>query len=221
MTTLTEMVEQEAARAENEEPESEPEEEAAAESGESEPEDEPEPEEEQPEALAAIGEAEIRKAEKAIEGQRKKLAAIFGEEAVAHDCLLCSGLGFMPELPPLGTRFTFVQGEDGPALNFDAPEPEPEYRQATDKETCSECGGFGQTLTGAKKPAQVLWQCGACNGSGFIQTGAIVVSTAPTAPPAPYEPAPIPQVDVGLAPDQWGRPAGHQHWGVPPALIAG
>ncbi len=214
MATLTQLVEEEAARAEAEEPE---EEEAEAE----EPEPEPEPEEpeeaEEPEALAVIGEEEIRKAEKAREAQRKRLAGILGETYVAHECIFCSGLGFTPEPPPVGTTLTVVEGEDGLAFEAQPPAPPVPLLPAPDKEMCPECDGYGEVLSGSKAPHGAITVCSKCSGNGWVIVPRAEPVGALTMPPMTVTPPP----SLEGVPDAWGRAFGHPHWGVPPAQIPG
>ena len=66
------------------------------------------PVEKEPQAFASIGEKEIRAAERARDAYRKKIASILGDVAVVHECLLCAGLGYLPDLPPQGTTFSIV-----------------------------------------------------------------------------------------------------------------
>lgn len=214
MTTMAEQVE-----AEQEEFEAEGE-------GEPEPEPDPEPAPDEPEAppepeAIAIGPEEIAKAERARDAYRKKIGGILGDEAVEHECILCAGLGYLPALPPPGVMFTVVDTEEGPALHAEeSPAPVP-FKQASDKETCAECDGYGQTKTGAKAPGQEYWQCGKCGGSGWTMKQGEVQPQAPPSyfPEMPAAPAPVLAIDG--PPDAWGRPPGHQHWGVPPASIVG
>ena len=214
MTTLAEQVE-----AEQEEYEVEGE-------GEGEPEpdvpDEPDTPDEpaEPEAVA-IGPEEIQKAERARDTYRKKIGAILGEDSVAHECLLCAGLGYLPAIPPPGVTFTIVDSEDGPALLADEPRNEPPYKTSTTTETCPECDGYGNVLTGAKTEGGRLWQCSRCGGSGFVtkqgEQPTFIPSLQPTNSAMNSTPTGTPDGPT----DQWGRPFGHQHWGVPPASIAG
>ncbi len=214
MVTLTELVEEEAARAEAEEPD---EEEAEAEEPEPEPEAEEPEEPEEPEALAAIGEEEIRKAEKAREAQRKRLAVILGEGYVAHECIFCSGLGFTPEPPPVGTTLTVVEGEDGLAFEAQPPAPVVPLLSAPDKEMCPECDGYGEVLSGSKAPHAAITGCSKCSGAGWV--------IVPRAEPVGVHMSPpitsVPPPSLEGVPDAWGRPFGHQHWGVHPAQIPG
>lgn len=211
---MEEQVEQEQ---EDFEREAEPDEEAEAEAD---TEAEPEGEQEQ-EPLAHIGPTEIAKAERAREAQRKKLAGILGDAYVAHECVLCTGLGFLPELPPLGTTLTLVAGEDGPAIMAEPPPTEIPLLEAPDKTRCPECDGWGEVLSGSRTSHGMVTPCGKCSGNGWI----IVARTEPLLAPLPapgVPPAPTngPQ-SYGFGPDAWGRPEGHQHWGVPPSQIPG
>jgi hypothetical protein len=221
MSALEEMVaeEQESFEAEEEAEaeafESEDEDAAAAESedGDESPDAEPE--------LRAIGPQEIQKAERAIATQRKKLAGILGDEYVAHDCLLCGALGFVPELPPPGTTFTTVQDEAGIALVAAPPEPERQLVRAKDKAPCDWCDAEGFVDTGSKNPNTKFMPCTKCAGNGWV----IVAVDEPVTPAFGAVPTvQMPDAQAGtenVGADAWGRPAGHQHWGVPPAMIQG
>lgn len=208
------MVEAEAARAEAEEPDEEEEEE---EETQAEPEPASEPE---PGAFAQIGPAEIARAEKARDGYRKRIGSILGAESVVHECLLCAGLGYLPDLPPTGTTFGIVQTDTGPALLAEEPLQEPEWREAPDKMTCDYCAGLGQTLTGSKTPHARLGQCGRCNGNGWVPSTAMAGDGPSSYNIGPITPAVV-SAGIGLVNDPWGRPPGHQHYGVAPSLIPG
>jgi hypothetical protein len=170
-------------------------------------------------APAAIGPEEIAKAEKAIAAHRKKLAGIFGPEAVAHDCFACAGMGFTPELPPDGMTFRVVYTEAGAELVAESPVPDTPLREAPDKEACPECDGIGQVLSGSRNPHARVVGCSKCSGNGWI-----VKAREPE--PMTYSPEPVAsgmpnggQASIGTIPDAWGRPAGHKYWGVPPADV--
>lgn len=173
--------------------------------------------EDEPEA--SVGEAEIRKAEKAIEAQRRKLAGILGDGAVAHECLFCTGLGFVPELPPLGALAQVVD-EGGPALAWSAPgQPPADLLQAADKATCDACNGYGEQVTGSRNPHALTAPCGKCNGNGWM--GVIPPSQGYTIPPVTTGPGGIPPAPSAplIPPDAWDRPQGHPHYGIPPSMV--
>lgn len=215
MASVAEMAREEAERVEAEEED---------EQGAGEPEsgdDEDEDEEPGNPATEAIGPDEIKRAERAREAQRRKLAGILGDAYVAHECLFCSGLGYAPEPWPAGVKLAVVQGEDGLAFEVEAPSLEMPLLSAQDKAMCGECDGWGEVLSGSKASHGAITPCSRCAGNGWTQ----IARGEPTAPPYPQPDASgaLPNVtapSTGL-PDAWGRPSGHQHWGVPPAMIAG
>jgi hypothetical protein len=193
----------------------EPEPEPDPEPGPDEPEPEPEPE------ATAIGPEEIQKAERARSAYRKKIGDILGADSVEHECLLCAGLGYLPALPPPGVTFTIVDTEEGPALLADEPRSEPPYKVSEVTETCAACDGYGLVLTGSKTEGGRLWQCSVCNGAGHTPIAGALPSPHPVAPQGAAPPLQAaPPMPDGV-PDAWGRPSGHQHWGVPPAAIPG
>jgi hypothetical protein len=213
MASIVDMANEEADRVEAENPD----EETPDFPDEPEPEPEPEPE---AEPVEAIGPDEIRRAEKASEAQRRKLAAILGEAFVAHDCPLCAALGFLPELPAPGARFEFVTDGENAGFAILPPETPPELKHAPDKGICDECDGWGEVITGARNPNTAIWQCSKCNGNGYVTV--IREQPAYQLPPVTTSPGgliPAP-ADVGLPPDAWGRPAGHPHYGLLPSQVS-
>jgi hypothetical protein len=211
MPTFLETAEREAAEAEAETEEAEEEETPAP----------PAPDEDEPEQLATIGEEAIKKAESAMRAQRKRLAGILGADYVAHECLFCSGLGYTPEPPPLGARLHIIETADGLGFEAEPPPSEIPLKQAPDKGICGECDGYGEVLTGSRAPHGMVAPCSKCNGNGWL----MVIRPEPGVPiwQGTASPQPVPtlgMIEAGT-PDAWGRPAGHQHWGVPPAQIPG
>ena len=234
MTTMAEQVEREQAEHEDKlrseaEPENdddslEPDEEAAegepAEPGEPDPDDPDAPAEPEPaELLAAIGPETLEKAERKRANYRKGMAELLGEAYVAHECIFCTGLGYTPDPPPVGAVFTVVESEAGLGFDFELPGAEGNLKMALDKGPCEECGAEGFVLTGSKNPNARTAACGRCNGNGWV-----VVARPPEAPAVPAGYAPSPPVNPAVAAGQnledgWGRPFGHKHYGVPPAMI--
>lgn len=211
MPTILETSEREAAEAEAETGEEEEEEEET-------PAPAPEPE---PEQLGVIGERELKQSERAILAQQKRLAGILGEDYVAHRCVLCAGIGYTPVPPPIGARLLIVATEKGPAFELEPPPPERKLRQAPDKARCEECDGEGMCETGAQTENGWAAPCSKCSGNGWVTVARVepLVYGGPTY--TPPQPQPTAAMLAAQTPDAWGRPAGHQHWGVPPAQIAG
>ena len=221
MSTLAERVraEAEAAEAEDEngdEAEAEPEPEPEDDEAEAEPEPEPEAH-----ALPPIGPDEIAKAERATQAQRRKLGAILGDAYVAHECLLCSALGFLPELPPVGTTFIVADSEGGLGLEVQPPPVDIPLQAAPDKAMCDECDGYGEVLTGSRAPHGMVAPCSKCAGNGWVMVARSTPLAAAMDGSVPVPPASPPAAPTASAPDAWGRPAGHVHWGVPPAQVQG
>lgn len=221
MTTMAEQVEAEQETFDSEQEDDDAEHDAEDENEDENEEADAEDVEAQPEALAAIGPDEIRKAERAIDAERRKLAGILGEAYVAHDCPLCSALGFLPELPPVGTQLLVNEGEAGIEFLAMPPQVQPEYIAARDKGPCDWCNAEGFVTTGSKNPNAAVMGCSKCQGNGWVM---IAVAEPPQAPPpggVALTPTGAPVYVPTIGPDAWGRPEGHVHWGVPPANIQG
>lgn len=91
----------------------------------------------------------------------------------------------------------------------------PEYLSDPDAQTCDRCDGFGQTLTGSKSPGHLTKPCSECNGTGWKPV--IRTPSPPQLAPAPTLPNGATMTFGGL--DQWQRPSGHPHYGIPPAQV--
>ena len=96
--------------------------------------------------------------------------------------------------------------------------PTVEYRESTKAQRCEECDGRGKTISGAQPPNDPLKLCDVCGGNGYVpkapalptlpQPAQIQNGTDPVPPPSQWG---SPQPD-----DEWGRSAGHPHYGVDP-----
>lgn len=207
----------EKARMEADEVEREEEEALEAESEHAEP--EPGDGDGEQEAEASISQEAIRKAERAIEAQRRKLAGIIGDAAVAQECPLCTAVGFLPELPPVGAMLTVVQDGDGIALDFSAPGDLSQFPQAPDKGPCPECAATGQVQTGSKNPHAMIAPCSKCSGNGWV----MIARPTPgmTIPPPTTGPGGVvvPDGAASVPADAWDRPFGHPHYGLPPSMV--
>ena len=216
----------ELARAEAERAEADEDEQEQPDGGESDavPE-EPEPEPEQPPTpppateADAVGPEQIAKAEKAVAAQRKKLAGILSEAFVAHECPMCSALGFVPELPQPGTTLQFESSGDQLVLSLIGPANPGAYESAHDKGECPACKGLGQVRTGSRHPNFMIAPCGRCAGAGWVQVAAPSASPNAASWTDQAQPGGAGNgANVEIA-DAWGRPAGHPFWGVPPADV--
>ena len=169
---------------------------------------------------APLSEADLRKAERAIEAQQKKLAGILGEGMVAHECLVCQGLGFVPAVPDAGAFAVVVDADGAAALQWSQPgDPPPFLRVAPDKERCPECDGYGETVTGSRSPHALTAPCGKCSGNGWIirarDAGLPVLPPSNTSTVSAVANGSSQQVPA----DAWDRPYGHPHYGIPPSMV--
>ena len=129
--------------------------------------------------------------------------------------------GCAPEPPPLGVSFLIVEGEDGLAFEVVPPTPDIPLLQAPDKAMCDECDGYGEVLSGSKAPHGLVTPCSKCMGNGWVMVARDLPPPTSGLPgPVVVAPGPV-AVAVSGGEDAWGRPIGHQHWGVPPAMISG
>ncbi len=206
----------EMARAEADAVEAEEEEAAEAEEAE-----QAETEEAETENENVIGEAEIRKAEKAIADQRARLGKIVGDDMVAHECLLCTGIGFLPELPPPGATLEVVATDDGLKLDIRAPGVPVELKDARDKGACDWCDGYGQVRTHSKNPNAAVASCSKCNGHGWVTVAADVPTNVYVPPVAGQAGNSANGQQMEVPNDAWDRPYGHPHYGMPPSMIGG
>lgn len=190
MSRVTELAEAEAAAVEAEgEPEPAPE-----------PEPEPTPEPEpQPQA---VGEKELKALGREIEKYQAGLKRVMGDDFEGlHECPTCS--------------------EQVPGFVFEEPSALDAFEEDPEKMACPQCNGMGQLRSGAKT-ANALVMCMRCTGNGYVnkmQPGPQF--SQPNGQPL-HEIPPgylAPTSDTMPTIDQWQRPLGHPHFGVPPSTI--
>jgi hypothetical protein len=216
MSTATELAKAEADATEAERPdEDEPD-------AEPEPQPEPEPEPEQPpqsEPAAMTeqqAEREFAKLEKKAQTYLEGALTIARKlEMPVQPCPLCTFPGLA--IPRSANEVT--SDVEAAVLALIGKHAEPQYVESDQYERCAACDGWGDVLTGAQKPVSRAAQCNQCGGKGFKP-----VVQAYVAPPAPTQTA-FPGAQLPYVPlpagsnDAWGRPAGHPHWGLDPAMV--
>lgn len=145
-----------------------------------------------------------------------RLRTILGDDFAEYlPCPLCGGDAFMVATPPgvmPPEQWEAVQVASGQLKQAN-------LKHAEYAEMCDTCDGWGQVLTGSKAEGQVAVPCRTCEGKGWK-------AKLETAPPVPTFTFPVPPANpnpLGLnlngQKDQWGRPAGHPHFGIEPALV--
>lgn len=95
----------------------------------------------------------------------------------------------------------------------------PSYKTNPEYAICETCDGLGMVLSGSKVANQEIQPCPKCQNKGFERIP--IAWQPPPAPPLVAVPTPT-QDWAALPPgpvDQWGRPAGHPHFGMDPAKI--
>lgn len=206
----------EKARAEAEEVEKEEAEEAELEeeeAEEAEPEAEPDPE---------LSSEAVLQRDKSLESEAKRhetrLATLHGAEEweLYNMCPLCIGDGFLVpwsngELPD--EQFAAITALAGHM-------PAVELIEDSDYQGCTHCGGAGETRISEPNPRGVTKQCDKCLGSGYVPAAPKFAQPAPLATlQNGTEPVVIPSNwGSPAANDQWGRAAGHPHYGIDPAI---
>jgi hypothetical protein len=174
-------------------------------------------------AAGAMSEKEMEKAFKLLDREatrhRNRLSEIMGEDAqTLEPCPCCepSMAGFMFPV----TVAPLTEEKQGALLALLGKTIEDELVQDPDYTTCDHCGGWGDTLSGAKKPTTRIKLCDKCGGNGFVQKPIeqripALFKVEPNAGNATFPAAMPPPQNA----DEWGRPPGHAHYGIPPAYV--
>lgn len=170
---------------------------------------EPAPTPEQIEALNASWERERNRHMRELE--KRDPARYAGSEV----CVLCEGHGlFWPVIPePHHTMrlqaVTQVLGAEPPV----------EYLEDEATEACQRCGALGMLKTGSRVQNQREHTCPECNGQGWKTKLALAAPQPLFAQSSqPNGAANVTPTQQG-APDAWGRPVGHPHYGFLPSQV--
>jgi hypothetical protein len=196
--------------------------------------DEPETEEETQEepatqengsqgAAGAMSEKEMEKAFKLLDREatrhRNRLSEIMGEDAqTLEPCPCCepSMAGFMFPV----TVAPLTEEKQGALLALLGQAGDEDLVQDPDYEGCQHCNARGRTLSGSKDPLKKTKVCDKCGGNGFVQKPIeqripALFKVEPNAGNATFPAAMPPPQNA----DEWGRPPGHAHYGIPPAYV--
>ena len=95
----------------------------------------------------------------------------------------------------------------------------PELIEDSSYQRCEHCDGWGETLSGAQRDDKRTKLCDVCSGNGYVARPPQLpkIDMAQWSTPAPAQPAPT--FNMNGTPDRWGRPEGHPHYGMDPALV--
>jgi hypothetical protein len=98
-------------------------------------------------------------------------------------------------------------------------EPAPPRRMAEGVEECDRCNGYGELDYPTRNPHMQSQTCHACTGNGYVLVPQAEQPPAPVfqLPAIPSPSTPAPPAFAGN--DPWGRPAGHPHYNLDPAAV--
>ena len=170
------------------------------------------PEAPTPEQIEARGKAWERERDRHFRELKKRDEYRYAQSEV---CILCEGHGMY--WPVLGEPGDTLRREAVvTALGGNAPL---DYREDEATIACERCGALGMLRTGSKVPNQETHTCPDCNGQGWrsnVNVGSVspIFAQSPTANGA----ATVTPTSQG-APDAWGRPQGHPHYGLLPSQV--
>lgn len=216
MSTLTDKAKAEAEEVEANEPNEEEEEAEAGEQAQPGPELEPEPESKSAAMTEQQAEREFAKLEKKAQTYLEGALAIASKlEIPVQPCPLCTFPGLA--IPRSANEVT--SDVEGAVLALIGKAVEPTYKESQAYARCEACDGWGDVLTGARKDVSRTAMCVACGGKGF--TNVVTPAPAQNLPaPAAFPGAQLAYTPLPAGvPDAWGRPAGHPHWGLDPAMV--
>jgi hypothetical protein len=98
-------------------------------------------------------------------------------------------------------------------------EGEVQYPEHPNEVRCETCDGWGELRNGSRRENHALSPCPACMATGHKpKVEATPAETWKLPPTTVLQDAALGNGQAGEA-DVWGRPAGHPHYGVPPAMV--
>jgi hypothetical protein len=170
----------------------------------------------EPQMTEQEAEREFKKIEQAAQRYLKTAMPIAGRLGMpVEPCPLCT----FPGLAMPRTALEVTSDVEEAVLRLIGKHAPQEFKETEQYHRCDKCDGWGEVLTGAQKEISRTAPCGPCGGKGYLM-GAIVLP-----PPAAPNGSGFPGQNVSYTPlpsgvpDQYGRPAGHPHWGLEPASV--
>jgi Zn-finger nucleic acid-binding protein len=191
MSRVTELVEEEAVRAEVEAPDDDDDDETDDEELDDDPDEAPE--------VESVAPFDPKALERELARHERAMAKVLGDGFGAMEsCGACGSMGFVP--------LDFV--------------PAPELRTDPNCVLCGDCAGLGSRLTGSLAPGYEVIACTACQGAGWRDRGQIDALRAAQAyqQPQPVQVVP-PQPTYNQSTNQWETaPAAPQPFAPQPTL---
>lgn len=176
-----------------------------------------EPEEEEPEAhvpasLTVLAERD-RKLESETRRHENALRKLYGDDfETLAPCPLCLADGWVAPTPP-GVmdpeQWLAIQAASGQLTDA-------EYRDAPYAVRCETCDGWGEVASGSRTEAGRLIVCRDCSGNGWREQVAQTAGVPMVSAMHPVLSNGSAEDPASVLRDQWNRPAGHRHFGIPP-----
>jgi hypothetical protein len=98
-------------------------------------------------------------------------------------------------------------------------EPEPEHRMAEGVVMCDRCNGWGDLDYPTRNEHMKRQSCPRCAGNGYVPEQQAEQPSAPVLQLPSFPSTPGPPTPQYTPHDPWGRPQGHPHYGLDPAAV--
>jgi hypothetical protein len=179
---------------------------------------EAEPEPPPPQSSFTVSEALNRK----LETERKRHATAVKNLVDEYDqdaapCPICETPDLAPRIIGTVTEMPYEAWQQLAAVGGNALD-EPR-REAEGVHMCDRCNGWGELDYPTRNPHMQSQTCPRCGGNGYLPDDAPEQPAAPVVNIPGYVPPTAPTPPIAGTPDNWGRPAGHPHWGQDPAAV--